>query len=58
MAIDFIPKFVEALAVETISIICVSSKIKDAKFLGKGKWGVQATNLLSTQFSAAASRVE
>jgi len=49
---------VEALAVETICIICVSSKIRDAKFLVKGKCGVKATNLLSIQFSAAALRIE
>jgi hypothetical protein len=37
MAKDFIPKVMAALAVEAICIICVSSKIRDAKFLGKGK---------------------
>jgi hypothetical protein len=58
MAMDFIPKLVEALAVETICIICVSSKIRDAKFLGKVKWGEQATKLLSIQFSAATLRIE
>ena len=58
MAKDFIPKVMAALAVEAICIICVSSKIRDAKFLGKGKWGVQATKLLSIQFSAAAFRIE
>jgi hypothetical protein len=37
MAMGFVPKVVEALAVEAICIICVSSKIRDAKFMGKGK---------------------
>jgi len=55
---DFIPKVMEALVVETICFFCVSSKIKDAKFLRKDKWGVQATKLLSIQSSAAALRIE
>jgi len=58
MALDFIPKVMDALVVETICLICVSRKIRDAKFLGKAKWGVQATKLLSIQFSAAALRIE
>jgi hypothetical protein len=37
MAMDFMPKVVEALAVETICVICVTGKIRDVKFLGKGK---------------------
>jgi hypothetical protein len=58
MAMDFTPKVVDSLAVETICIICVSSKIRDAKFLGKGKLGVQAAKDLSIQFCAAALRIE
>lgn len=42
---DFKRKVVEALAVEIIYIICVWSKIRDAKFLGKGKYKVQSSSV-------------